>query len=49
MPSTLQNNLGLQLGDEIRCHKSPYTVNLIRLNEGGFFEALRTKLSWGER
>jgi NAD+ kinase len=39
----------LRLGDEIRCHRSPYTVNLVRLNEGGFFEALRTKLSWGER
>jgi NAD+ kinase len=39
----------LRLADEIRCHRSPYTVNLVRLNEGGFFEALRTKLSWGER
>jgi NAD+ kinase len=44
-----QRAFELQVGDEIRCHKSPYTVNLIRLNEGGFFEALRTKLSWGER
>ena len=44
-----QRAFELQLGDEVRCHKSPYTVNLIRLNEGGFFEALRTKLSWGER
>ena len=44
-----QRAFELQLGDEIRCHKSPYTVNLIRLSEGGFFEALRTKLSWGER
>jgi len=24
------------------------TVKLVRLNEGGFFDALRTKLSWGE-
>ena len=44
-----QRAFELQLGDEILCHKSPYTVNLIRLSEGGFFEALRTKLSWGER
>jgi NAD+ kinase len=44
-----QRAFELDLDDEIRCHKSPYTVNLIRLNEGGFFEALRTKLSWGER
>jgi NAD+ kinase len=39
----------LRVADEIRCHRSPHTVNLVRLNEGGFFEALRTKLSWGER
>jgi NAD+ kinase len=44
-----QRAFELELGDEISCHKSPYTVNLIRLSEGGFFEALRTKLSWGER
>ena len=44
-----QRAFELELGDEIRCHKSPYTVNLVRLGEGGFFEALRTKLSWGER
>jgi NAD+ kinase len=39
----------LEIGDEIRCHRSPYTVNLVRLKGSGFFEALRTKLSWGER
>lgn len=44
-----QRAIELQLGDEVRCQRSPYTVNLVRLNEGGFFEALRTKLSWGER
>jgi len=44
-----QRAVELCLGDEIRCHRSPFTVNLVRLNEGGFFEALRTKLSWGER
>jgi NAD+ kinase len=44
-----QRAVELRLGDEIRCHRSPYRVNLVRLNEGGFFEALRTKLSWGER
>ena len=36
-------------GDELRCHKSSYAVKLVRLSEGGFFEALRSKLSWGER
>ena len=44
-----QRAVELCLNDEIRCHRSPYTVKLVRLNEGGFFEALRTKLSWGER
>lgn len=36
-------------GDEVRCQKSRYTVNLVRMSESGFFEALRSKLSWGER
>ena len=36
-------------GDELRCHKSSFTVKLVRLSEGGFFEALRSKLSWGEQ
>src|SRR3984885_5171516 len=33
----------LQLGDELRCHKSTHTVNLVRLSESGFFEVLRSK------
>ena len=44
-----QRAFELQVGDEIRCQRSQYTVNLVRLKEGGFFEALRNKLSWGER
>jgi len=44
-----QQAVNLELGDEIRCHRSENTVNLVRLNESGFFEALRSKLSWGER
>ncbi len=44
-----QRAVELQLGDEIRCRRSPHAVNLVRLKEAGFFEALRTKLSWGER
>jgi NAD+ kinase len=35
--------------DELHCRKSAHTVNLVRMSEGGFFEALRSKLSWGER
>jgi len=44
-----QTGFELHLGDEVRCHRSDYTVNLVRIRESGFFEALRSKLSWGER
>jgi NAD+ kinase len=43
-----QQAVELRLGDELRCHRSKHTVKLVRLNESGFFEALRSKLSWGE-
>jgi NAD+ kinase len=39
----------LLTGNEVRCRKSALTFNLIRMSEAGFFEALRSKLSWGER
>lgn len=39
----------LQPGDEVRCCRSRHTVKLVRLRESGFFEALRSKLSWGEQ
>ena len=44
-----QSAVELEEGDEVHCQKSRHTVNLVRLAEGGFFEALRNKLSWGER
>jgi NAD+ kinase len=44
-----QQAVALMRGDEIRCHRSIHVVNLVRLSEGSFFEALRSKLSWGER
>ena len=44
-----QQAVALQRGDEIRCQRSEFRVNLVRLAESGFFEALRNKLSWGER
>jgi NAD+ kinase len=44
-----QKAVELLPGDEVRCLKSSHTVNLVRMSEGGFFEALRSKLSWGER
>ena len=39
----------LQRGDEVRCRRSTHVVKLVRLSESGFFEALRSKLSWGEQ
>jgi NAD+ kinase len=44
-----QQAVELQRGDEIRCHRSIHSVKLVRLSEGSFFEALRSKLSWGEQ
>ena len=38
----------LQKGDELRCHRSSFTVKLVKLSGSGFFDALRSKLSWGE-
>jgi NAD kinase len=33
----------------VHCQRSSHTVKLGRLSESGFFEALRSKLSWGEQ
>jgi len=44
-----QQAVELLCGDEVRCRRSVHTVKLVRLSEGSFFEALRSKLSWGER
>lgn len=44
-----QKAVELHLGDEVRCRRSNHTVNLVRRSAGGFFEALRSKLHWGER
>ncbi len=44
-----QKAVELKEEDEIRCQRSRHTVNLVRLADGGFFDALRNKLSWGER
>ena len=43
-----QQAIELQRGDEVRCNRSSHTVKLVRLGETGFFDALRSKLSWGE-
>jgi len=44
-----QQAVDLRLGDELRCHRSEYSVKLVRLGGNGFFDALRSKLKWGER
>ena len=44
-----QQAVDLAAGDELRCHRSEFTVKLVRLGGNGFFDALRSKLSWGER
>jgi NAD+ kinase len=43
-----QQGIELRRGDEVRCCRSSHTVKLVRLGESGFFDALRSKLSWGE-
>lgn len=43
-----QQGVELQRGDEVRCRRSTFTVKLVRLGDTGFFDALRSKLSWGE-
>ena len=44
-----QQAVDLCLGDELRCRRSEYAVKLVRLGGNGFFDALRSKLKWGER
>ena len=44
-----QEAVELELGDELRCRPSPYSVRLVRLGEHGLFNVLRSKLKWGER
>ena len=48
---TVDGQLAVELhrDDEVRCQRSSHTVKLVRLGDGSFFEALRSKLSWGER
>ena len=44
-----QQAIDLETADELRCRRSEYMIRLIRLGENGFFDALRSKLKWGER
>lgn len=43
-----QPGLDLRDGDRVRCRRSEHHVNLFRTGSD-FFQALRTKLKWGER
>jgi NAD+ kinase len=43
-----QPGLDLRDGDRVRCRRSQHQVNLFRTGSD-FFQALRTKLKWGER
>jgi NAD+ kinase len=44
-----QEALQLRVGDRVFCRRSEHNVNLVRMGHAGFFDVLRSKLSWGER
>lgn len=44
-----QEAIRLKIGDRLQCRRSEYSVKLVRLTGAGFFDALRSKLKWGER
>jgi NAD+ kinase len=44
-----QEAIEVLVGDNLRCRRSEYTVQLVRLRTDGFFDVLRQKLKWGER
>lgn len=44
-----QEAVPMQVGDEVRCRRSEYSVRLLRLKPNGLFNVLRSKLKWGER
>lgn len=48
---TVDGQVGVALneGDEIRCTRSEYQIELIQPGNKGFFDILREKLKWGER
>jgi NAD+ kinase len=44
-----QEALQLRVGDRVCCRRSDHSVRLVRMGATGFFDVLRSKLSWGER
>jgi len=44
-----QVGMALKEGEEIRCSRSEFWIELIQPGNKGFFDVLREKLKWGER
>jgi NAD+ kinase len=44
-----QEAVAMNLGDQVLCCRSEYSVRLLRLKPNGLFNVLRSKLKWGER
>ena len=44
-----QEAVELLLNDRIDCYRSEQSIHLLRLQQNGLFNVLRSKLSWGER
>jgi len=44
-----QEAVELHLGDHVHCHRSDFSVRLLRIRPNGLFNVLRSKLKWGER
>jgi NAD+ kinase len=48
---TVDGQVGVALieGEEIRCTRSEYQIDLIQHGDKSFFDVLREKFKWGER
>jgi NAD+ kinase len=44
-----QEAVPMEVGDEVHCRRSEFSVRLLRLRPNGLFNVLRSKLKWGER
>jgi len=44
-----QEAVQLQLGDQVHCQRSDFSVRMLRHRPNGLFSVLRSKLKWGER
>ena len=48
-PEPRQEAVPMEVGDEVHCRRSEFSVRLLRLRPNGLFNVLRSKLKWGER